>query len=245
MRIPIILAIVAGAIVALGSGAALAAASEDKPMKQIKGKAAIWPYLQAAEQASKIDGLATFGLAAAKRESGLSSTAANRSDSEAAAACKAWRRNRAKAFAGSPYDDEEHFCFGSGGWFGLLPGNALAVAPFTMMDPLVAIFDPATTTAAWTAFVSRVVRKHLPRLPVEHRNWLSVRRAMASLATMYDYREEHERSRAVKERLEKDLRAVGVDPAFMFTRATASGYPGNQAVLDATKRAASEGARSA
>lgn len=222
---------VAGLAVAAIATVASASTTEDR-IVDLKGKSKIVPYLDAAEKASGIEGLAAFGLATAKRESGLSLAAENRSEGESKAARKAWLRNREK-FAGSPFDDDEHFAWGSGGWFGLLPGNAFAGDVFNMMDPIVAIHDPAITTAAWSAFVQRVIARHLPRLPPEHRNWLSIRRAMASLVTMYDFEEKNDRARAVKERLAKDLRAVGLDPDLMYVKPSAKGWPGSAAVLAA------------
>lgn len=229
----LVAATVGGIVIGIIAVEAVIGGSDVPQVEESKGRKAIWPYLETAERASGIKGLATFGLAASKRESGWKSTSANRTSSEAAAACAAWKRNRAKHFAGSPYDDAEHFCWGTGGWFGMMPGNGMAAEPFKLLDPLWAIFDPATQTAIWTAMMERVIRKHLPSLPREHRNWLSVRRAMASLATMRDFAEVNARSRETKERFRKDLIAVGVDPSFMFETASAKGYPGNSAVLAA------------
>jgi hypothetical protein len=88
----------------------------------------------------------------------------------------------------------------------------------------------------FTATIARLIKAYFPDLPPEHRNWLALRRSMASLKTFYDYKEEGERAPAVRERLTKDLAAIGVDPSFMYERPSASNYPGNAVVWDALRK---------
>jgi len=210
--------------------------SSDVPqLPKLKGRAQAERYLIEAEKVSKIDGIATFGLAASKRESGWNNMAVNNSEKEAAAACRAYDYQKTRAIEDSPYNDPEYFCWGTGGWFGQMPAYAVARKPFTDLNPIWAVHDPATSTAMFVASKESLIRRFFPKIPPEHRNWLAVRRSMASLKTFYDYEEEGERAKAVRKRFAENLKQIGVDPSFMYEHPSVSGYPGNQAVWDALR----------
>lgn len=207
------------------------------PPIQLDGKKYVQQYLVKAEEVSKIQGgLATFGLAASLRESAWNNLAANKTPKEARAACKAWEYQKNKELKRSPFVSEpEYWCWGTGGWFGGMPAYMLARDPFQNLNPILAVHDPATSTAMFVGTIHRLVKDYFPNLPPEHRNWLSIRRSMASLATMYDYNETRERARDVRERLAENLEDIGVDPDFMYQKPIVKGYPGNQVVWDALK----------
>jgi hypothetical protein len=201
----------------------------------VAGSENVAHYLAAAEDASGIEGLTTFGLAVSLRESGWNNLAVNDSPREAAEACEAWERQRTRKLRDSPYNSEKFFCWGTGGWFGAMPAYDLARNPFENLNPLWAVHDPATSTAMFVARIVSVVRKHFPSLPKDHRNWLSVRRSQASLRTMRDFLETKERAKLTRQRLESDLETIGVDPGFMYTAPSIAEYPGNAAVWDALR----------
>ena len=207
--------------------------AEELGLVKLKGRRYVEAYLDEAERVSKIKGLATFGLAASKRESGWNNMAVNDSKSEAASACKAWDYQKVRKLKDTPYQDPKYWCWGTGGWFGQMPAYALAREPFRDLNPIWAIHDPATSTAMFTAAKAGLIKGFFPKIPPEHRNWLAVRRSMASLKTFYDYKEEGDRAKAVRRRFEDNLKQIGVDPSFMYERPSAADYPGNAAVWDA------------
>jgi hypothetical protein len=199
----------------------------------VKGMSKVEPYLQRAAQVAKIgNGFVPFGLAVAKREASFNNKAINDSPSEADAACRLYRRNKDGIYRDNPYG-KAGFCWGSGGWWGFLPATAMEPKVFRKLDPRVYLFEPAASTAMFADYVRDIVVNFFPKLPPEHRNWLSIRRSMASLATMYDYKEkEGERARKSRERLAKDLKAVGYDSDWMYQKPTLGAYPGAAAVWD-------------
>jgi len=221
----------------------VAAAAQSRPRKEargvnvpkLKGRKYVERYLDVAEEVSTIDGIATFGLAASKRESGWNNLAVNDSESEKAASCKAWERQRTRGLEGTPYNKAKYFCWGTGGWFGQMPAYNLSRTPFQNLNPRWAVHDPATSTAMFVASKHSLIKHFLPKLAPKHRNWLAVRRSMASLRTMYDVNEEGQRARDVRKRFAADLEAIGVDPDFMYEQPRVLDYPGNAAVWDALR----------
>lgn len=203
---------------------------------QLKGRSYVEQYLDEAERVAKIEGLATFGLAASKKESGWNNMSVNDSSSEAAAACKAWKYQKTRALKDSPYQADKYWCWGTGGWFGQMPAYNVARKPFQDLNPIWAVHDPATSTAMFTASKASVIKNFFPKIPPEHRNWLALRRSMASLKTFYDYKEEGDRAKGVRRRFEENLKQIGVDPSFMYERPSAKDYPGNAVVWDALQQ---------
>jgi len=196
---------------------------------QAKGAAAVQTYLEAASRVAQIsNGFVSFGLATSWAESNFNSLAINDSASERAAACNLWKGNW--HYENSSYGQAD-FCIGSGGLYGFLPATGLAPKAFNNQNPRL-IFDPAASTAMFTGFVEAISRIYFPKLPSQHRNWLSIRRAMASLATMYDYDESGSRARAVRQGLADDLIRIGASPDVMYLRPSIGNYPGTQQVWD-------------
>lgn len=232
------LGLVAAAIIAgddkksLFGGMSLKPEKPGKTVPTVKGMHKVEPYLiQAAESAKIGNGFVPFSLAVSKREAGFNNKAVNDSPGEAAAACKLYRRNADGIYKDNPYG-EAGFCWGSGGWYGFLPATGMEPKVFRNLDPRIYLFEPAASTAMFADYVRDIIVNFFPKLPPEHRNWLSIRRSMASLATMYDYEEKGERSKASKARLKKDLAAVGYDPDWMYQKPTLGAYPGAAAVWD-------------
>lgn len=231
----------AAGLLGIGIAVPLAAAAETRPrteargvrVPKLKGRQYVERYLDRAEEVSTIDGIATFGVAASKRESGWNNLVVNDSDAEKAAACKGWERQRTRDLAGTPYNQAKYYCWGTGGWYGQMPAYNLSRTPFQDLDPRWAVHDPATSTAMFIASKHSLIKHFLPKLPPEHRNWLAVRRSMASLRTMYDVEEKGDRARDVRKRFAADLEAIGVDPDFMYEQPHVRNYPGNGAVWDA------------
>lgn len=201
-------------------------------LKAEGGAANVEYYLEHASRIAQIgNGFVPFGLAVARRESRFNNLAHNDSPSEVQASCTLWEDN--SRFVDSPYGRSD-FCIGSGGWFGFLPATGLAAKPFRNQNPLL-IFDPAASTSMFIAFVEAIIRKYFPKLPPEHRNWLSINRAMASLGTMYDYNETKNRARQNRERLAENLKAIGASPNIMYLKPSVGNYPGAAQVWDHLK----------
>lgn len=175
------------------------------------------------ERRAGIPGFAAFALGVAERESDGNNLAANTSDSEAAAACHGYETNPGR-YGDSPYP-AERWCWGSGGWYGQLPSTALAAPGFEQSDPYI-VFDPLASTVLLADFVRRVVRGHFSKLPASARNWLTLRRFMASNTVGLDYGETLARSRAVRERFASDLAKRGISPSFMYEPVTIRAWPG-------------------
>lgn len=218
----------------LGAGLLVAAAISElvRPaftVPQIAGAQAVSAYLQRAGQVANINGnFVPFGLAVAWRESRFNNRAVNDSRSEANAACRGWERNKDSLYRNNPFG-AQGFCWGSGGWYGLLPPSAMQPEVFRNLDPRVWIFDPAASTAMFTDFVHRIIRNYFPRLPPERRNYLSIRQAMASLETMFN---PPTAAIARGDKLASDLKAVGADPAIRFERPRTGPYPGAAVVWE-------------
>lgn len=193
-------------------------------------------YLAVAEDAANMPGLYTFGLAASHRESRWNNKAVNPDDGPGA--CRFYRRVKDEYFVNNP-SPEAQWCFGSGGWFGQLPANAATSDAIFWNESPYMIFDPAKSTAAWTARLRRTVLRHWDELPPEHRNWLSLRRSMRSMLAFWDYDESNDAetgSAGVRKRLAEDLEAIGVDPDFMYEPVHLGPYPGTAAVYDRLRK---------
>lgn len=189
-----------------------------------------------ADAANYDEDFVAFGMATAKRESGFHLTAKNDSAKEAEAACNLYHGS--EDLYGSGRDAE--FCWGSGSWFGGMPATYMKPSIFRHRDPRVVMFTAPGISTMFADFVSRIVKGYFPKLPPSARNWLSIRRAMASLGVMYDHEEKNKsgRAKAVRERLENDLIAVGADPDLMWRTPRVSDYPGAKTVYQALLGAA-------
>lgn len=174
-----------------------------------------------------------FARSAAYTESGGKSSAANRSPSEADAACRGYHNN-ATRFANNPHPAAD-WCWGSGGYFGFLPSTALSAQGFHNQDPYL-VFDPAASVAMLADFVRRVYRGHFHKLPYDEQNWLAMRRFMASNRVGLDWQENLERSPKTRARFEKALQAVGIPTSFMRQHVTVnSNWPGAYALWQEIK----------
>lgn len=194
-------------------------------------------YSELRRLASKVDpyipGFSKFAPAVAYTESRGNSEAMNSTASEAAAACRGYRRKADTLYADNLYPEKD-WCWGSGGWFGFLPSTALAAEGFHNFDPYL-VFDPEAQVAMFADFVRRIARNWFHRLPPDQRNWLAIRRFMAGNTVGLDWQEQKVLKsdkdgvpRAVKtrERFEKALRETGVKPSFMYQRVRFKDWPG-------------------
>jgi hypothetical protein len=177
---------------------------------------------------SGIDGFATFAVAAAYTESRWKNLSANCVPSEAKAACKLFAGAKSRGYYGGNAFPRERWCFGSGGWFGLLPATGLAAGgakgPFAHADPFL-VFDPASSVVMLADFVVRLVRRYGAQ------NWLAVRRGMASVNLIGDINETKPRSKDVRARFADALKKSGVDPASMYEKPVVDNYPGARSLL--------------
>lgn len=139
-------------------------------------------------------------------------------DNEARAAEIAYDRN-AKSYGASPYA-RERWIFGSGGYFGLLPGTALA---FLRGKPEIAstdfdpwdVFDPHRSCVAYADYVRRITKLgQWQDLPPSERNWLAIKRAGASLTVLADWKAEGKRAQAIHAGVAKRLQSLGVNPSW-------------------------------
>lgn len=240
------LAVLMASLFGVGIGAVLlaspakAAEREKKPEPEpgppSARRARVEAYLAELERVTGIEGIATFGLAAARRESGFNPNADNTSASEAAAACRGWKGGLKRGFwKENPWrDDPVAWCWGSGGWYGFLPSTMLGRSAFEELDPALAPFDPGLSTAAFGAFCASIIRNTLPDLPPHQRNWASVRMAMAALVVAKEQSgTSKETAGKVRERLKQNLVENGDPASFADAQPSATRYPGNAAVLAA------------
>ena len=106
---------------------------------------AVGPVRGLAAEAGLPSAWGDFLALVAWRESKGNPQARNDDDSEAAAAAEAYERNRSR-YAGCGHSASA-YTFGSGGWFGMLPANALAqlgdahrcLPPSSVFEPRVAV----------------------------------------------------------------------------------------------------------
>ena len=159
-------------------------------------------------------GFADFAAAAAYGESRSNPSARNTSASEAARAAQGFKKFRRM------YDVDERrpgdWTFGSGGWFGFLPSTALGEREWSDADPRL-IFDPVAATVLMAAFAQRVARRHFGQLPASARDWLTIRRFMASNRTGLDFLEERPGTEERRQKLERHYQHTGSDPIGMHT----------------------------
>ena len=170
------------------------------------------------EQKTGLPGFAEFAEATAWNESRGNPDATNTSRSEAASAARGYDRNLERY--GNSGFPRSRYVWGSGGWFGLLPSTALADRAWNNTDPLL-VRDRVASVVLLAALAQRVVRNHFSNIPAEHRNWLTIRRFMASNARGYDYLEQMKGTAGRRERFARDYKAVGLNPSNMFRRITA------------------------
>jgi hypothetical protein len=180
-----------------------------------------------------IPGFSLFAPAAAYGESRGKSDAANRTTSEAKAACTGYERNKNGRFASNPYPASD-WCWGSGGWFGFLPSTALSAPGFHNRSPYL-VFEPKASIAMFADYIRRIVAGFWGRVPAQHQNWLTVRRFMASNVVGLDWNEQRilssdtdgvPRATKVRRRLASHLKAVGLPESVMFQQVRIHNWPG-------------------
>lgn len=142
---------------------------------------------------------------------------------ETEAAETIYARNREK-YDQSPYP-QEMWTFGSGGYYGLLPGAALGWArDSTDMNRALRpglvhpydVFDPFRSTVYYAAYIRGIMQNQgFKSLPDQYQNALAIKRGGASLALIKDYAEQQERSRKTRRNVESKLDFAGVSPAFL------------------------------
>lgn len=218
----------------------------------------IWAWAQWVESTGALPGFSVFARAVAATESnGNNLIARGRrthaipsnvkviADARAAdAACRLYEGAKSRGFyRDNPYP-EEAWCFGSGGWFGILPASGLAAGgpsgPFRNSDPAL-IFEPIPSIVMLADFAARVIGSSSFRnLPRSQQTWLAVRRGMASTELVGDHTEQSERSVGVRHRFAEALEKTGAGANFMNSLAEAGTYPGPEALLS-TLNAASSG----
>jgi hypothetical protein len=249
------LAIAAVAVLALASGGRRKGGRGWAPGAPLGGGLdSVWAWGQWVEAAGALPGFAAFATAAAQGESrgnnltGLGesqgilpgnvelNSGSSLSQREADASCAGWEGARSRGFYADNTYDWRYWCFGSGGWFGLLPSTGLSAGgtkgPFANESPFV-VFDPISSVVMMADFVKRVIKgDRFQALPYGEQNWLAVRRGMKGSALISDYGETKDSSRRVRERLEDALVAVDIDPDFMWTRPEVGDYPGAAALLE-------------
>ncbi len=189
------------------------------------GYGEIWRLATIAEERAQMPGFAAFALAVATSESRGKNTAANTSESEARYACKLYEANADTRYKDNPHS-AERWCFGSGGWFGFMPATALSGKAFRHMDPYM-VFDPAASVAFLADYVRRVVNGYWKKLPPSCRNWLTIRRFMASNKVGLDCDEtNYDRSFRVREKLGTNLMERGLPANMMYGGVTIGNWPG-------------------
>jgi len=159
-------------------------------------------------------GFSDFAAAAAFGESRNNPSARNTSASEAARAADGFENIRAMYAVDERRPND--WTFGSGGWFGFLPSTALGEREWSSADPRL-IFDPVAATVLMAAFAQRVARRHFDKLPASARDWLTVRRFMASNRVGLDFAEARPGTAARRRKLERHYRQTGSDPRSMRT----------------------------
>ncbi len=155
----------------------------------------------------------------------------NDSASEVRASCRGWERLKDTRYKDNPYG-ERAWCIGSGGWFGFIPTTGLYANGFQNEDPAL-IYDPAASVAMFADFVRRVTN-NWPKIPPEHRNWLTMRRFMAGNTVGFDWDENKVLNsdtdgipRSVKVRLKfpEALYKAGLPADFMYRPVEVTNLP--------------------
>jgi len=185
---------------------------------------------EAVERTGTLTGFTTFALAVAYTESRCCNCAINRKD--APSACRLYKGSKKRGFYATNPFREEDWCFGSGGWFGFMPATGLAAGGpkglFAKANPQL-IHDPVVSVVMLADFVERIIRKYGAK------NWLAVRRGMASPKLVSDYSEtKHPRSKKVRERFTEALMKNGISNPEDFMKAPVSikGYSGAAKILN-------------
>lgn len=218
--------IVAGAALVAGSAAANDGGYPTGP----PSKAGHAELLGVVDRMGAPDEWGTFLSAVGYWESKFNNLAENDSPTEAAAARRAYDRARSKGrFSGSPWP-ESAYTFGSGGWYGLIPANAMegfAGTDLENLDPRAAIHDPITSTILALEYARRIFH-----WAAFDGTWLSLRVGFANPSKMGD----PEFVAKVRERFAESLRAIGAPESFMHRQVVSlSGYPGAEALFYAMK----------
>lgn len=220
--------IAGGTALTLGILSKSRAASAFSPPQGYKELAALAQHVD-----PYIHGFSKFAVAVAHNESRGNSQAMNDSPSERGAACRGYERQADGKFRDNPYPKAD-WCWGSGGWFGLLPSTGLGAPGFENLDPLL-VLDAEAQVAMYADFVRRVVQNNWNEIPEEHRNWLTVRRFAAGRTVGFDWNEERvlssdrdgvPRARKVRLKFARSLRAMGIPESFMYKRVRVKNWPG-------------------
>ncbi|NVB40333.1 hypothetical protein G6O69_21005 [Pseudenhygromyxa sp. WMMC2535] len=156
---------------------------------------------------------------------------------EAEAAEQAYDRN-AQAYAESPFP-RRMWVFGSGGAYGLLPANALA--PWKDTDALrrgrvtpYDVFNPWKSTIFFLEYVRRMIDKpSFQRLPAQDRNWLALKRGMASPSLVDDVGESNARSATSRRNATKAAQALGIPEDYLYETVPLDWprYPGGRELI--------------
>ena len=156
---------------------------------------------------------------------------------ESDAAAVAYDRN-AEAYSESPYP-KRMWVFGSGGPYGLIPGNALA--PWKDSDALrrgrvtpYDVFNPWKATVFFLEYVRRLIaRSEFRTLPVRSRNFLALKRGMASPSLLADTDEHKPRSGTVRRRAIEAARALHIAEDYLYEPVPLDwpGYRGAQELI--------------
>lgn len=228
---PVVVGGVVGTAAALWASAALGA-----PAPVPNAYAKIGELARYIETRAQMPGFSDFARAVAHRESRGNNLAFNKAD--AAAACRLYDRAReAGQFAQNPHPRHK-WCF-SGGWFGFMPATALGAPGFENSDPMI-VFSPAASVVLLADFVRRIKAKYFGKLAPKNRNWLSVRKAMASLKTMFDESESHARGKAVRKRFVSDLKSTGGSRHRSSQPVRIGSWPGATTLLSEIQKGATE-----
>ncbi len=132
---------------------------------------------------------------------------------EAAAACSAYRSNYNRRFRQSPWP-EERYCFGSGGYFGMLPAygviNGFYATPEMIpeVDPW-AVADPIPSVVMAVGFARGLMRWR--QFQQGGGTFAALAIGWGRPARMRNARTDHKR----RQSFARHLRALGVDPSFM------------------------------
>lgn len=147
--------------------------------------------------------------------------------SETAAARRAYEKEQNRKWASKSPVPKDHWTFGSGGLYGFLPITALyplrgtaalesgEIAPHD-------VFDAYRATAMYVDYIRRVMRlPHFRDLPREHQNALAIKRAGAALTYVKDYKEETDRAKSIRRKMEKAARSLGLPESYFTNTLTA------------------------
>lgn len=156
---------------------------------------------------------------------------------ESEAAMSAYDRNR-DAYEESPYP-RRMWIFGSGGPYGLIPGNALA--PLRKTETLRAgkvtpydVFNPWRATVLFVDYVWRLMQRDEVRaMREQHRNVLALKRGLAKPSLAWDVAEEFARSRSVRRRAIEAAQALGMTEDVLYRTIPLEwpDYPGAQELI--------------